>query len=273
MARCDCADLLKSGSNHLRWTYGAGLIVAVVGAGVTPGCASKKPVDPWTPQPTVRWFDLGTRPVLPPRDGFFLELDQRDPGLFPAAIAVARVAIVDDEVVDLLERPKLVRNPRNEFLQWNTALEDQFAVSELFPIATWDLGGGTVAMSQILAAFRALGAQLGLVYAVNETTPDHTELLGVLYDIRTYEPLALLHTEATSTVTREEAKKSKKPIDYWTTDSRALARAKFAIHFHDCIRNLILDDEPAASAMPASWHSNRPRRTVEWPPTERQRRP
>ena len=263
---------MRLGSNNLRWTCAPGLLVAIASAIGLTGCASKQPVETWTPHAEVRWSDLVNRPVHPPSDGYFLQAHPRDPGMFPASIAVARVAIVEDEQIDLLEHPKLVRNPRNEFLQWHTALNDQLAVSELFPIATWDLGGGPVSTSQILAAFRALGAQLGLIYAMNRPSPDETEFLAVLYDIRTSEPVALLRTEATSTVTHEEAEQSKEPIDYWKTDSRALARAKFAIHFHDCIRSLILDDEPPVSAMPASWYSKKRRRTVEWPPTEPRRK-
>ncbi len=263
---------MKLESNHLQLACAPGLLLALTSVVGLAGCASKQPVVTWTPQAEVRWSDLVSRPVAPPNSGYRLASRPHDPGMFPASIAVARVAIVDDKDIELLEHPKLIRNPKNEFLQWNTALDDQLAVSELFPIANWDLGGGPVSTAQILASFRALGAQLGLIYAMNRPTADDSELLGVLYDVRTNEPIALLRSEATSTVTNEEAEESKEPIDYWKTDSRALARAEFALHLHDCIRNLIVDDNPVPSAMPASWRSHGRRRTVEWPPTERKRK-
>ena len=234
------------------------------------GCASKKKEpEVWTPKPRVGWEHIAATPIPPIDDGYQILSTEPTRGLFPAALAVSRVAVTStrDEPEP---QPHLFTDPRNEFLQWNSAFDDLMAVSEVFPIAERTLGGGDAEPLQILAAFRALHARLGLVYAVNELTPHETEMIAVLYDVGAGRPLASYRTHALSVVpVDEEAKKKEKknPSNPWITDSRALVRAKFERLAHACLRELTINDAPRAELEDKSgWTPERPPHPAEWPP-------
>jgi hypothetical protein len=204
-----------------------------------------------------------SEPVHPPREGFEIVVAQPTLGLFPANLAVTRVAIAEDE--DRAGDPMLFADPRNEFLQWNRAFDDQMAISEVFPIDQRDLGGGAADPQQILAAFRGLHARLGLIYAVNDTTPSESEMFGVLYDTQAGKPVALIHAHAQSVASSDR----KVQADPWETDSRALVRKKFEKFAYQAIHTLIVSDQPSHTDPPAGWVPAGPIRPVEWPPRHR----
>ena len=235
------------------------------------GCATPKRAEVWTPAPRVLWGDIATEPVPTPIEGFVVSDKHPTSGLFPASLAVTRVAVAEDETRVLGVRPILFADPRNEFLQWNLAVNDQMAVSEIFPIGPSSVGGGPVDPEQVLATFRALGARLGLVYAVNELSENETEILGILYDVEAVQPLATMHSRATSTAPAKELEKQ--DLDRWENDSKALARRDFEKSIRTCIHQLIVHDEPPTTARKAGWDSMNGRRTVEWPPPLKPRRP
>ena len=233
---------------------------------LTLGCAQSRVVEAWKPSPLVHWEDLTVGAVVSVRDGFRILPGRTRKGVFPASLAVTRVSIERTGDPDRPLIPRLTSDPRNEFLQWNSALDDQFAVGEVFPVTHRDLGGGDANPKQILAAFAALHAQLGLVYAVNELSETETEMLGVLYDAGTRTSLAVLHAYRTSVVPPKVVEKSKQRIDLWETDSRALVRAQFEDVLHGCIYELIQRDQPATVVTPVGWIPVAPVRPVVWPP-------
>ncbi len=245
----------------VRHVAAATILCALV---LTPGCVSKE-VETWTPRPPVHWDDIATEPVPFVENGY--RIIQPDPtkGLFPAAIGVTRVAAVLPQDEASTRRLRLVRDPRNEFLMWNSSFDDQMAISEVFPLALRDLGGAEVNASQIIAANRALKAQVALLYAVNELSETQTEMLGTLYDTQTVQPVAAFHAQAESIPPREE---SEDPNDLWETDSKALVRAKFEHFVYACVRELILRDEPSAVEAPTGWTPAGPIMPVEWPPRQ-----
>ena len=228
------------------------------------GCAEKR-VTPWTPQPLVQWHHMSPQPVLPVSDGYRILVMQPTRGLFPASVGVTRVAVEPIGGIAAITRASLLTDPRNEFLQWNRTLDDQMAVSEVFPVWKRDLGGGEAEPLQILAAFRALHARLGLIYAMNELSPSESEMFGILYYVDESQPLASLHARAVSIVEPEE-ERSREQVDLWKTDSHARVRAKFNDLLHACVRDLILQDEREAIESPDGWTPPGPIRPVEWPP-------
>jgi hypothetical protein len=232
------------------------------------GCAAPKKVEPvWVAPPRVEWNDLSRRPIEPACNEHRILLPANTAGLFPASMAVTRLA-VDRSCDEEKRNPVLLTDPRNEFLQWNSALDDKMAVSEVFPIFPRDLGGNPAHPDQIVSAFRALNARLGLIYAVNELSPTETETMGVLYDVRTASPIAVIHARAESLcLTNESGKRSR--LDLWRTDSRALARGKFEQSLRACIRGLIAQDRPAELESSEGWMRMTPSRPVEWPPSAR----
>lgn len=242
-------------------TVVAGLFLAATVTGcATTGARGERD---WTPSPRVTWREVV--PVTTPevKDGFRLIKAAPTRGLFPASIGVTRVAYHTDSGAQAGSNLHLTRDPHNEFLQWNRTFDDQMAVSEVFPIDQRDLAGGEAEAELILAAFRALEARIGLIYAVNELAENETEMIGALYDVSGGEPLASIHASATSVPVEERESGSE---DMWSTDSRALVRTAFAEHVYQCIRTLISRDQPAAVESPEGWTPAGPIMPVEWPP-------
>lgn len=230
------------------------------------GCAEKKvEVAPWSPPPPVTWSDLSARSIPPLANGHRILVPQPTQGLFPGAVAVTRVAVVDEGGAGSPRKLRLLRDPRNEFLQWNSAFDDQLAVSEVFPIAQRNLGGADPEPTPIVAAERALNARIGLVYAMNELTPTETEMFGVFYDTATVRALAAVHARAEAPPLPPDADEDD-PVDLWTYDSKALVRARFERVVYDCLRELIVHDEAAPIEAPTGWTPVLPARSATWPP-------
>jgi hypothetical protein len=228
------------------------------------GCVEKH-VEVWTPKPLVQWQHIAARTVEPPHDDYRILTPGTTRGLFPAAMSVTRLGIrtPDDERAE--PTPWLLRDPRNELLQWNSAFDDQMAISEVFPISPRDLGGADAERAQILAAMHALGARIGLLYAMNELSETETEMIGALYETATGHVLAAFRTHAVS-VPPPEDQSERELVDPWESDSKALVRARFELIVHACVRELIANDQPAEIETPDGWTPAGPIHPVRWPP-------
>ena len=243
----------------------AGAALAVI---ASPGCAQKKTVEVWTPKPLVGWAKVALDPVQGPENGYVILTSEPTRGLFPTDVAVTRVAKVEAASVDGAagESTQLYADPRNEFLRWNSVFDDQMAVSEVFPIEQRDLAGGAATPALILAASRGLDADMSLIYAVNELAPNETEMFGVLYDTGTTQPLAAIHARVASVPCAPDCPNVGDPYHAWETDSRVLVRDRFAKLAHDCMRELILHDEPMSVPAPEGWIPEYPTYPAQWPP-------
>lgn len=232
------------------------------------GCASRRGAQQqmWTPQPRAEWCDLSPQPVEPATNGHRILLHQPTKGLFPASMAVTRLAVRESSDGEAPREPVLLTDPRNEYLQWNRALDDKMAVSEVFPIFPRDLAGNSATPDQILRAFRALHARIGLVFAVNELSESEAEMLGVLFDVRAGQPIASIHARA-RTISEEEAPEDERQ-NIWKTDARALVRADFEKSLRDAVRTLISTDQPPEMEPTEGWKPILPMRPVDWPPQD-----
>ena len=229
-----------------------------------------KPEPQWTAPPRLHWADIATQPVPPLCDNYVILTGGRTTGQFPASIAVTRLSADPDAAENAPSRTHIASTPHNEFLQWNSAFDDQMAVSEVFPIAQRDLGGAPAVPDQVVAAFHALHGTLGMIYAVNELSPTESEIIGVIYAPESGRLLAAVHAHAESVPPAENQKET--DVDPWESDARALVRQKFQRLVHSCIRELINQDEPQMVETPEGWTPAGPRLPVEWPPRRYPRR-
>ncbi len=245
-----------------------GILMLVIAAfvGLLQGGCAKKEIQPWVAPPQTTWSDVSTVSVAPLGTCYQLLSDQPTKGVFPATVSITRMAVKEHVTRNgPTRRIHLVRDPRNEFLQWNFALDDLFAVSEVFPVTQFDLGGAPADPEQVLSAMRALHAGIGIIYAVNELTEEETEMFATIYDLRNNLPIAVIRAQAKSTFPPEEDQK-KEPVDYWKHDARARVRRKFEKCLHTCIGQLILRDEPVRVDPPEGWIPIEPARPAKWPP-------
>jgi hypothetical protein len=219
----------------------------------------------WVPSARVQWADISTETFPPVSNSYKILSTEPTRGLFPASIGVSRVAAIQPDREGMPWYLQLIRDPRNEFLMWNSTFDDQMAISEVFPIAQRDLGGANVDARQIIAANRALGADIAMVYAVNMLSEQETEMFGTLYDAGAATPIAAFHAQAVSVMPPDDEEAES---DQWVTDSKALARAKFEGLVYACVRDLIARDQPPVVEAPTGWTPAGPIMPVEWPPRQ-----
>lgn len=224
------------------------------------GARKRSQPEVFTPQPRVTWGELCPQSIAPPDEGYALLGEPGSVGRFPATVGVTRLAVREKEGARV---PVLPGRPKNEFLTWNRAFDELMAISNVFPVAQRDLGGGDARPMQILAAFRGLQAGLGIIYATNELSPTETEMIGVLYDSSTARPLAAISARAVSTAPADPDDIDE--LDPWKHDSRALVRKRFVEHCFNCVRELIALDKPERVDVPAGWIPAGPARPVQWP--------
>ena len=257
---------------HARFkpTVGVLLIGCVVS-----GCSSSSRTkqEAWVAKPIVAWHDVAPNEVHALDNLYRIVIPRPTKGLFPANLAVTRVGLVQLEEED--GSPHVVsmvyKDPRNEFLRWNTSFDDQMAISEVFPIDQFDMGGGVAEPVQVVAAFNALDAKLGLVYAMNELGPERSEMIGALYDVPNAQPIAYIHATAESVKPPEGSVQGGAKgidLDLWETDSKALVRRKFEEIVYACVFELIQFDEPEVVDVPEGWKAVTPARPAVWPPRQ-----
>lgn len=238
-------------------TWSAAAVVVVMAASCASTSSRKPTALPGLPP--VSWSALGTVPTPPPHNSYRLLSDGPTHALFPAAVGVTRVASEDwapradsdRRVVVVSDSLTLSRDPRNEFLQWNSAFDHLKGVSEVFPLAQRDLGGAAVETPHVLAAMRTLRARVGLIYAVNELSESRCEMFGVLYDTHASQPLAVLHAVADTVIPADG--RSAQQADLWRNDSRVRVRTRFAELATEVMRELILRDQSAGVEPTTGW--------------------
>jgi len=243
-------------------------------AGIVSGCraTSRNKEEVWVPKPVVAWEQVAPGEVHALDNLYRIVVPQPTKGLFPASLAVTRVGRVELQEEDGTPHfvSMIYKDPRNEFLQWNASFDDQMAISEVFPVDQFDMGGGQAEPVQIVAAFKALDAGLGLIYAMNELGPEQTEMIGALYDVPNARPVAYIHAVAQSAPPPASDEKggadAKKDADPWETDSKALVRQKFEEMLYACVFELIQFDEPEVIDVPEGWKRITPARPAAWPP-------
>ncbi|RJP41947.1 MAG: hypothetical protein C4547_01220 [Phycisphaerales bacterium] len=226
---------------------------------VLAGCAPKEePV--WVQPPQVLWLDLATAHVPAVDNGYLILESGPSEGRFPCSLAVSRVAVEDGPS----RRRYVPVTPRNEFLTWNSAFDDQWPIAEVFPIAERALGGDRVTSARLVAMSDVFGAGLGLLYGFNELTETQCEMIGVLHDARAGEAIAVIHASAES-IPRPEDDETDNNVDAWEYEARALVRDRFERLLVDCIRELIARDQPLKSSVPEGWIPQQPVYPPGWP--------
>lgn len=232
---------------------------------IIPGCAPKAE-ELWVQQPQVHWDDLAAAPVSAV-DGRYVILEPGpSQGRFPCSVAVSRVSVQDEG--DGSRTRQVPVTPQNEFLIWNSAFDELWAVGEVFPVAQRALGGGQAEPRLIVSASRAFGATLSLIYGFNEVSPTRCELLGVLHESETARPIAIIHAAAESVPRPEDEKPAPNNVDAWEHEARALARSRFRELMIQCMLELIARDTPVRENVPEGWTPVYPTRPMEWPPRD-----
>ena len=160
------------------------------------GCEKTRKVEFVATNPVLSWTDLDLPATTALDDGYAVLVKEQTRGLFPAAVAVARVKAAyrsDGTAGTLLE---MKAEPESELLPWNSVLDDQRLVSGVFPIKPLALQGEEATVAHILSTARAMKAPICLVYGTASLGPHEAELRGAIFDTANHRPLAVMHAWA-----------------------------------------------------------------------------
>ena len=227
--------------------------------------------------PVVQWQNLELPEATAPEDAYVLLVEEATTGLFPAAVAVARVRAryVDD--ADSATGLELQDEPEVELLPWNSLLDDQRVVSGAFPIMPIVLEGADVTVGHLLTAADEMEATVCLVYATAELSENESEVRGALYDTRNRCPLAVLHARARIDDLGEALDELPAPApfvpDYFHAakdpryhDPPGMAIYKFETAVRDCIIALRKNDISLENLPTDGWVPQQPPHATPWPP-------
>jgi hypothetical protein len=226
------------------------------------GCATKtSPVPAF--QPPINMQDLA--PGLDaPENTYALLSDAASTGRFACQLAVAKLVPHENGDYDYALAFEALRP--NEQAYWAEQFRGVSSIQGLIfltPFATRPDGHH---IENLCATARRLQASLLLVYTPNGLGPNSAQVLGVIYDALTCEPLGTLH--ASSHFVDDEG--TEIPLgdelgDQRDIDARYQAQRAFERHALACIRDLIHADQPPPTTQPHEWQKDLAERW--WLPT------
>lgn len=243
------------------------LILAVVLTTVS-GCQKReRPVVLGT-SPAVSWTDLTVAQASGVQDGYRLAVSEATRGVFPASLAVARLAVGSDGAGGGMGL-RLAMKPEVDFLSWNSVFDDFRSVSEVFPLKAMALDGAGVKVGSLLDGADSLRAGMLLVYAEVSCSESDSEVRGVLYEVSTRRLLALVHASAhvDMPIASDEEADRKIPLeDHVSRDPRLLSIRTFEHTMRECLLALMANDESTAPVAPEGWIPDRQFEPLTWPP-------
>ncbi len=230
------------------------------------GC-EKKSAEYYLPTAApVEWGALALGDPVAAEDDYRLIVEEPTQGVFPAALAVARVAAlpVDEQTALVLDM-----TPEVDFLDWNSLFDDFRSVSEAFPLNEMALDGADVSAASLLDAAEALDAGMLLIYTEVRLSLHRALLRGVLYDVDARRMLASVQSSAyvpDPILPDEDCDRDLSSAEQQRRDARLLALARFEQNMRDCMLALMANDEPVSPVAPEGWIPDRPIEPIMWPP-------
>jgi hypothetical protein len=240
---------------------------AVLAAIITPmiGCQAKVPIA------CQRQLapDLFTPGLQPAENSYRLLIEPQSKGVFPCTLAIARVEPDESAAGDFLLAQAPTSEPAlrltvaemspAEQARWAEAFRGMLAIRDLRflgPLSLKDRGNGTPGL---LRSAARIDASFLLTYLVNRFGPNSAQVIGVLYDVGTARPVAVLHAyrQYLDEEGREIAVEAK-PGDQRQIDAIYQATAQFEDLTVACMRELLRGDRPTEEKRPHRWRPRYP---------------
>ena len=220
------------------------LVPLVAYACVLGGCGEKKAAVVY--ERPLNMDDLA-RGVPPSDNAHTLLTDRRTEGRFACVLAIAKMRPGADEL-DFVQMSPPEQSYWVEQMRGVTTLRK---LTFLRPRSTRPFGHD---VPRLCETADRLGAPLLLVYAPNGVGANSAQVLGVLYDAATHQPLASLHASARFLNEEgQEVSPNEEKGDHRDDDARYQAQRAFEGHVLACVRDLMsLDDQPATT-QPHRW--------------------
>jgi hypothetical protein len=194
---------------------------------------------------------------VPPVDnGYRLLAQERTHGRFACSLAIAKLA-PGEEVGTV----NLVELAPAEEAYWTDAVCGVSEVRDLQFLSPISVRPDEPDTETLCAAAAAREATLLLLYVSNRYGPNSAQVLGVLYDVPSCQPIASLHASASFLNEQgEEVSPDKRFGDHRETDASFQASRAYEKHLLSCLGELIHNDSPPPTTQPHRWST---------PPSER----
>lgn len=186
-----------------------------------------------------------------PENDFTLLVDQQTEGRFGCPLAVAKLTPDANASDDPLVLASLCSN---EQAYWTEQMRGVLAIRKLVFLRPRSTRPEGHSVDTLCATTLRLGAPLLLAYAPRQLGPNSAQVLGVLYDAGSQQPLATV--QASSRLLDDdgdEVSPNHKHGDHRNQDAAYQAQRKFEEHTLACLRELIHRDSPPATTQPHKW--------------------
>jgi len=227
----------------MRAAAGIGVGCVVV-AFATLGCAPQ----PGTYERRIQMRELAAD-VAPVDNGYHTLVQEKTEGRFACSLAIAKLAPGDEAgAINLVEL-----TPAEE-AYWTNAVCGVSEVRDLQFLSPISVRPDEPRTETLLGAAAAREASLLLLYAPNRYGPNSAQVLGVLYDVRTGQPIASLH--ASASFADEEGKEvapDQMLGDHRETDACYQASRAYEQYLLGCLGELIHNDSPPPATQPHRW--------------------
>jgi hypothetical protein len=233
---------------------GVCLIGLVVVGGIVVGCGEKPEPPPVAYMgPTLAGDTLGMDRSVATKSGYTLLSEEPSAGLFPAALAVAR-----------LVQPERIVRPDNspgwhvgtigfeEAITWNSLANTIPSIREVIVMDRQSTVSQTANLEQISSTARRMEARLCLVYGPGSAEADHAGLWGVILDTTAGRKIAVVQAQA-GPEDYEPPSPARPEVDQRHRDVNYLAMRKFQEQVRRCVLTLIERDQPSATTQPNPW--------------------
>jgi hypothetical protein len=212
------------------------------------GCADSEPVIEY--EPPIKLDDLA--PGLPRSENDYVLLtDEHTVARFAATLAIAKFVPHDG---DNGLQMKLAAPPQAEQALWTETLRGLAKIRDVIFISPLTVKPRDHDMESLCETARAMRARLLLVYARNGLGPNSAQVMGVIYDAATCEPLGTMHASACF-VNNDGVEVSivEADGDHRDVDARFQSQQTFERLALQCLRDLMDLDELSPTKQPHDW--------------------
>lgn len=178
-----------------------------------------------------------------PTNDFQLVAHQASVGRFACGLALAKLVVPPTSDAPL----QLVASESTEQAWWTEQLRGVTAIRELIFLRPTAIRGDGEGIPALCAAARSMAAPLLLVYVPNHIAPYTAQVLGIIYDTESEQPLATLHAAANDTAGAAEND------DDELDAAPLLAARQFERHTLGCLSVLTKQDSPPTTTQPHQW--------------------
>jgi hypothetical protein len=223
----------------------AGGPLCVVVALVMLGCAAQ-PTGTHERHIQMRELAAGAAPV---DNGYRLLAQERTQGRFACSLAIAKLA-PGEQAGEM----NLVELTPAEEAYWIDAVRGVSEVRDLQFLSPISVRPDEPNTGTLCAAAAVREASLLLLYAPNRYGPNSTQVLGVLIDVETGQPIAVLHASAAfKNEQGEEVSPDNELGDHRDIDAYYQASRAYEQHLLRCLAELIHADAPPPTTQPHRW--------------------